>query len=547
MKTYTKATELKAEIARLKSEYEAELAKLRKELEWMHKENERKDDLISNYIAQIKLAQHRRFGSPCERSEIPEQLGLFNEPEVHAEIDVESVQTETVTYKRKKRKGKRREFYENLPVRQEVHELGAEEQVCSICGGDLHECGREVVRSEVEHIPASVTKVEHVEVVYGCRGCEKNPDMQTRTVVKPGVPAPVIPNSGIASPSLVSYVISNKYVLALPLNRQSEEFKRLGIEIPKQNLANWVIYASRVWLAIIWEMLKEELLTNEVIHGDESTHHVICEDGRKAKQKSYMWGYFTGRDSPRQVVLFEYQETRAGRHPLNFLEGWSGKLHVDAYAGYHKLEAQGVTLSYCWSHVRRKYFEALKSLPNDKRNNSLASVGLRYCDQLFALERYYNDECFSCEQRERWRELLSIPMAEEFFAWAESVYDGNSRDKMLGKAVSYMLNGRRRLMNAFNDGRLEISNNRAERGFIEYAIGRNNWKFSYSPKGAKASAVAYSLVETAQANGLVPYLYLKFLFETLPNIPKERYCECLPWHPTVKQLCAIPVKEMPSA
>jgi len=552
MGIFTRAAELEAENARLRTEYEAEIAKLReeiaqKDIEIAQKDTEivRKDMLIKHYIEQIRIAQHRRFGASSERAEIPDQLGLFNEAEVLADADV--TEPETITYTRKKRKGKREGFFENLPVRQEVHELPKEEQICPICGGPLHECAREVVRSEVEHIPASVTKVEHVEVVYGCRGCDKNPEVESRTMVKSGVPAPVIPNSGIASPSLVAYILSNKYVLALPLNRQAEEFKRLGIELPKQNLANWVIFVTNVWLSIIWSLLKTELLDNEIIHGDESFHQVINEQGRKATQKSYLWGYFSGRDSPRQIALFEYQETRAKLHPLKFLEGWSGKLHVDAYAGYHGLEAQGVTLSYCWSHVRRKYFEALKSLPKDERNSDPANIGLQFCDQLFALERHYNEERITCEQRERWRELLSIPIAEEFFAWAESMLPNVRLDSRLGKAVSYSLNGRKRLMNAFYDGRLEISNNRAERGFVDFAIGRNNWKFSFSPEGAKASAIAYSIVETAQANGLVPYKYLKYLFETLPNIPKERYPECLPWNPLVKELCAIPEpKEMPT-
>ena len=304
---------------------------------------------------------------------------------------------------------------------------------------------------------------------------------------------------------------------------------------------------TNAWLSIIWSMLHTELLTNEVIHGDESTHQVVNEKGRTAKQKSYMWGYYTGRDSPRQVTLFEYQETRAKDHPLKFLKGFSGKLHVDAYAGYLSLEAQGVTLSYCWSHVRRKFFDALKSIAKEDRKGYPASVGLRFCDNLFFLESYYDEERFTREQRERWRELLSVPLAEEFFAWAENMLPKARHGGQLAKAVSYALNCRERLMNAFYDGRLEISNNRAERGFKAYAVGRNNWKFSYSPEGAKASAICYSIVETALANGLVPYMYLNFLFETLPNIPKERYHECLPWNPRVKELCAIPdPRDMPA-
>ena len=557
MGIYRRAANLEAEIDRLKTEYEAELAKLQNELELKDAELElknaeleqkdaeieRKDLLIQRYLEQIALAQHRKFGTSSERTEMLDQISLFNEAEAEAHADncgTEPEQFEQIEYTRKKRKGKRKEFYENIPVKEVVHELPEEERICPKCGRPLRECGREVVRCELEHIPASVTKIEHVQVIYDCCDCDNRTEGETRTIVKSAVPAPVIPNSGIASPSLVAYVVSNKYVLALPLNRQSEEFKRLGIEIPKQNLANWVIFVTNVWLSIVWSMLKDELLKNEIIHADESTHQVINEKGRKASQKSYMWAYFTGRDSPRQVILFEYQETRAKEHPLKFLEGYSGKVHVDAYAGYHGLEAQGVTLSYCWSHVRRKFFDVLKTVAKDERKYYSANVGVRFCDHLFFLEEYYDEEHLDRSQRERWRELLSIPLANEFFAWAESKLPTVNPESQIGKALSYAINNRKRLMNAFYDGRLELSNNRAERGIRAYAVGRSNWKFSYSPKGAEASAIAYSIVETALANGLVPYMYLQYLFETLPNISEEHYHMCLPWNPQIQQLCAIP-------
>ena len=544
MGIYKRAAAQDAEVARLKTEYESEIAKLLDEIARLQDENERKDLLIVHYIEQIKLAQHRRFGTSSERTEIPEQMDLFNEAEALADGGaaeaVPVAETERIEYTRKKRKGKREEFYEGIPVRKVVHELPEEERICPRCGRTMRECGREVVRSELEHIPASVTKIEHEQVVYDCRECGEDPEAEKRIMSKAGVPSPLIPNSGIASPSLVAYIMSCKYSLALPLNRQAEELRRLGIEIPKQNMANWVIFVADAWLAPIWSLLRIELLSNEVIHADESTHQVINEKGRSASQKSYMWGYFTGRDSPRQVVLFEYRETRAKEHPLKLLEGFCGKLHVDAYAGYLGLEVQGVTLSYCWAHVRRKFFDALKSLPKDERKHYPASVGVQLCDHLFFFEDYYDEEGLTREQRERWRELLSIPLAEEFFAWAERMLPKARLESQLGKALSYALNCRARLMNAFYDGRLELSNNRAERAIRPYTVGRNNWKFSYSPEGANASAMAYSIVETSLANGLVPYLYLNYLFETLPNIPEERYHECLPWMPQVRERCSVP-------
>ena len=538
---YECQTDTDAEILQLKTDYEAEIAKLQEEIKTLRDDIERKDLLIKHYIEQIKIAQQHKFGASSERTEALDKPGIFNEEETIADNGAtEPGQTERIKYNRKKRKGKHEEFYKGLQVREVVHELPEGERICPKCGRPLRECGREVVRSELEHVPASVTKIEHVQVVYDCCVCGKDPGADKRAIFKAEVPAPVLPNSGIASPSLVAYIVSNKYVLALPLNRQVEEFKRLVIGIPKQNLANWVIFVTKTWLAAIWGMLRGELLANEVIHADESTHLVVNEKGRTAKQKSYMWAYFTGRDSPRQVAIFEYQETRGKEHPMKFLEGFKGMLHVDAYAGYLGLEALGIVLSYCWSHVRRKFIDAQKILPEESRKNFPADVGVRFCDHLFFLENYYDEEGFCQGQRERWRELLSIQIAEEFFSWAKTMLPKAQPGSLLGKAVSYALNCRERLMNAFLDGRLEILNNRSERGLRAYSVGRNNWKFSYSPEGARASAIAYSVAEIALANGLVPYMYLQYLFETLLNIPKERYHECLPWNPLVIEKCAVP-------
>ena len=358
--------DIEAENNRLKSE----IIQLKNENKSLSSENEELKILNNWYLEQFMLAQRRRFGTSSERTELPEQLNLFNEAELFAHPETIEESEETITYKRKKRKGKREEFYEGLPTKQVVHELPEEERICPICGGPLHACGHEVLRREVEVIPAQVHAVEHVQTVYGCRGCEQNSDADTLPMVKASVPAPVISGSGIASPSLVSFIICNKYVLALPLNRQEQELQRNNIHISRQTMANWVIFVALKWLAPIWILLQEELLQGEISHGDETTLQVIIEEGRKASQKSYMWVYCTGKDAERQVVLFDYQQTRQGKHPLAFLEGFSGYLHVDAYAGYRKLEEQGVILVECWGHLRRKFDEALKALKKEERIES---------------------------------------------------------------------------------------------------------------------------------------------------------------------------------
>jgi transposase len=521
------------------AELEAENARLKRENEILSGENGKLQLLVNYYIEQLRLAQHRRFGASSEKTELPEQLGLFNEAEAEADEAPESETVETYTRK-KKRKGKREEFYEGLPTEQIIHELPGTERFCADCGGPLHACKSEVLRREVEIIPAQVRAVEHIQTVYGCRDCEQNAGDDPPPMVKAPVPAPVIPGSGIASPSLLSFIMCNKYVLALPLYRQEQELGRIGIHISRQTMANWIIYAATHWLMPIYILLHAELLTNDILHADESSLQVIKEDGRKASQKSYMWMYHTGKYSSRHVALFEYQPTREGKHPLEFLEGFSGFLHVDAYAGYRGLKDQGVTLVECWAHARRKFHDTIKALKKEDRQNAVATIGLEYCNKLFELERKFDELNLSHEERFKRRNLESKPVAEAFFAWAKSARD-NAMGK-LGVALNYAINQRHWLMNFFLDGRLELSNNRAERSIRPFTVGRKNWLFSYCAKGAKASAIVYSIIETAQANGLVPFMYLNYLFETLPNIPKERWGECLPWNPVVQKICKIPEK-----
>ena len=445
-------------LVRRTAELEKENARLIDEINRLIAENDKLEILNNWYLEQFRLAQQRRFGSSSERSEAPEQLSLFDEAEVLAdEQELEQVAAHT----RRKRKGKRDEFYEGLSTEKVIHEIPEDERICPICGGPLHACGHEVLRREVEVIPAQVRAVEHVQTVYSCRNCEQNSDSDALPMVKADVPSPVIPGSGIASPSLLATILCNKYVLALPLYRQEQEFARLGLHISRQTMANWIVFAALHWLILIYDLLHKEIVLNDILHGDETTTQVINEDGRKASQKSYMWVYCTGKDSKKQVVLFEYQPTREGKHPESFLEGFQGYLHVDAYAGYAALEKRGVTLVKCWAHVRRKFDEALKAIKKDERRYYPANIGLEYCNKLFALEREYDELNLIDDERTKRREAESKPIAEAFFEWVESMLPKCLPKSKLGVALTYASNQRPWLMNFLLDGRLELSNNRA--------------------------------------------------------------------------------------
>ena len=520
---------------------QAENAQLKNENARLADEVAKLKILNEHYLEQLRLAVARRFGASSEKTQLPDQLNLFNEAETLADENAaEPELEEVVVRRRKKSKGKRKEFYDGLPTEQIVYELPEDERTCPDCGGGLHARGHEVLRREVEVIPAQFRAVEHVQTVYACRNCDQTSDADILPMVKSTVPAPVISGSGIASPSLVSYIICNKYVLALPLYRQQQEFERLGIHISRQTMANWIIFVAANWLAPLYDLLHEELLKNGILHADETTLQVIKEKGRTAAQKSYMWMYHTGKDAEKQVALFEYQQTRESKHPQKFLAGYSGFLHVDGYAGYNELEKQGVTLVECWAHARRKFDEALKAVKKEDRADTAANIGLNYCNKLFEFERKFDELNLTGQERFEQRILKSKPVAEKFFNWAEEMLPQTLPKSKLGEAVGYAVNQRQWLMNFLLDGRLELSNNRAENSIRPFTVGRRNWLFSYCKRGAEASAIVYSIVETAQANGLVPFMYMNYLFETLPNITTSKLPDCLPWNPAVAEICKIP-------
>ncbi len=498
-----------------------EIAALNRQVEWL--------------TQQLRLMQGRRFGASSEQTQVlSEQFSLFNEAETLADDKAVEPDLEQITYKRRKQAGKRVLDLSGLPTEQVIHELPEEERVCPECGGPLHQCGQTAARRELVYVPAQYKVIEHIQAVYSCRCCERENDHVL--MKKSEVPAPLIPNSGIVSPSLLAHILNSKYTLALPLYRQEQELARIGVPVSRQTMANWIMVAHERWFSDFFQALRRELLSNEILHADETTLMVLREPGRKAQQKSWVWVYRTSGDAKRPVVLYDYQPSRAGECASRFLEGFTGLLHTDGYGAYHCKLPPEITVAGCWTHMRRKFTDTLKSLPKELRERSPAKVGLDYCDKLFHLESIFEEEELSFQERYQARLERSKPVAEEFFAWAKTEYEKNPVPKsMLGAALTYAVNQEGWLMNVFLDGRLELSNNRAERAVRPFAIGRKNWLFSNTPKGADASAAIYSIVETAKANGLRPYSYLKLLLERLPfGAPAET---CFPWDDPVRLLC----------
>ena len=500
-----------------------ENAQLKAEIQWLKE--------------QLGLAKHRLFAPSSEKSPTGQEALLFNEAEANAAPEVPEPVHQTITYTRRKVAGQRELNLSGLPVEEIEYKLPQEEQVCPACAGHLHEMGADV-RTEIKVIPATITVVKHIRSKYACRHCQNN-EIKTPILTAP-MPITAFPNS-LASPSAVAHILCQKFVEGSPLYRQQAALQRLGFELSRQTMANWML-AGAGWLDKLYARMTTLLRERDVAHADETTLQVLKEEGRAAQTESYMWLYRSGRDGP-PIVLFEYQPTRAREHPRQFLKGFAGFLHVDGYVGYEGLP--GVILVGCWSHARRKFVEALNTLPAPvrKKGGTPSHAGLAFCDALFKIERDLHD--LTPEERFTARQERSVPVLEKLRTWLDDMDSKVLPKTALGAAVTYCRNQWTKLNNFLQDGRLELDNNRAERAIKPFVIGRKNWLFSNTPGGARSSAVIYSLVETAKENGLNPLPYLTYLFEQLPNVnlkDPQALDRLLPWADPIQEHFHIPVK-----
>jgi transposase len=467
--------------------------------------------LLNYYEEHFRLAQHKRFGASSEKTDVDsvDQMNLFNEAEVTADPSLPEPEIEEILYKRRKRRGKEDRLPPDVPVEIIEHDLTEAEKICPQCGETMRPIGEET-RDELVIIPATVKIRRHVKKVYACRNCQKN-DIST-PVLKAKAPKPVI-SGGFASPEAVAYIMCQKFVLGVPLFRQETEWKRNRVLLSRQTMSNWLIKCAEDWLWPIYNALHLRLLALCVAHADETPLQVLREPGKSAQSKSYMWLYRTSGDAKMAIVLFEYQPNRKKEHPRAFLSGFKGFLHTDGYAAYHDLPDE-ITVVGCLAHSRRKFDEALKIIPKEAREGTNAWIGLQYCNQLFALEREFAG--LSHEERFKKRQEFSRPLMKKFHAWLLNL--AAAEQSLLGKARHYALSQWQYLKNYLLDGRLEISNNRAERSNKMFVIDRKNFLFSVSQAGARSSAIIFSIIQTALENNLKPFEYLTYIFQNAPSL-----------------------------
>jgi len=544
-------------------EYENQIANQLGAIEDLRKIIERKDMEITElkrqidwFIAQIKKNNKRTFGQSSEKTEYVsgvEAISLFNEVECEAdpnrpepEIEDVIIPEHTVT-KRKKQVGQRDKVLEGLEVETVEYVINKDENSCQIHHCELQVIGKEVVRREVEIIPAKVTVKEHVRYAYGCRPCETE-GLYGANIVKADVPPALIPNS-LASASAVAYVMYEKYVNAMPLNRQENDLALQGLKLPRQTMANWVITCAQKYFEPVYEEMRKELLTHDIIQDDETTVQVLKEEGRKPTTQSYMWLYRSTERVGPPVILFEYQPTRSGDHPKRFLAGYKGYINCDGYKGYNNI-SEDIKLQGCFSHCRRYYTDAVDIVPKDARADCEAMKGVKFCNKLFEIER----RLINCSNEQRFEKRLeqSKPVLDDFLAWASTMNDVALDKTRLGKAITYTLNQWDNLCRFLEDGRLEIHNNAAEQAIRPFTIARKNFMFCDTVNGARASAVTFSIISTAQANGLDPRAYLVFLLDQMrfvvragppgSEIVAQAISHLLPWSPDIPDSCKFKKK-----
>ena len=506
------------------------------------------DDLkLQLLIAKEKneVLTKKLFGNSSEKAEAlfnkkhEGEIDLFNEAELESSIAKGEVppEDETICIERKKHNTKRnyKELLDKLPHKEVLYTLPEENKICDKCGSELHSIGKKFIRSEIEITPAVIRVIDIYQESFECRKCRK--ENLFSSIYSAPVPISVIPNS-YASASTVAKVFADKYAMGIPLYRQETTWNYLGFPICRGTLANWIIYASHNYLSYIVERLHKLLLKEKYVHCDESTLQVLKEPDKAPTTNSYMWVYSTVKESKHPIRIFDYRPNRKAENPIEFLNGFNGVAITDAYSAYGKLP--GVTNSYCHAHSRRLFVEAIPAKKKDSRY-SQAKKAIEYYKKLFKIEDEIAD--LSPDEKVEKRQELSKPIFEEFVSWCKKMVLAAGKDTKLYKAFNYTINHEEELSYFLKDGLVPMTNSLAERTIRGYAIGRNNWLFSDSVKGAEASAIAYTIVSTCKANGLDPLKYLTFLFKELPGnidrIDKEpdRIDIFLPWSELPQKLC----------
>jgi transposase len=485
---------------------------------------------VIRMLEQAILARQRMFGSSSEQ--MAAQSRLFDEAEVLAQASTEAQDTApqapevsvaaSDVQSDKPARGKRVALATGLPRVDVVHDVPEADRSCA-CGTPMVEIGEDI-SEQLDIVPMQVRVLRHIRKRYGCPTSEHSP-------VTAALPAQPLPKSN-ASIDFLAMLLAVKFVDGLPLARFENVLTRHGAVVPRQTLARWVIGCAGV-LQPLHNLMRDVLLDGNLIHMDETVVQVLKEKDKAPTSNSYMWVQ-TGGPPDKPVVLYDYDPSRSASVPTALLEGFAGYLMTDGYDGYNEVgRSDGIERLACWAHVRRRFVEATRVQPKGKRGRADEAVSL--IGKLYRIEREHKDA--TPEARYLARQSDSVPVLAELHAWMHKNAPLVIPKSALGTALAYMGNLWSKLVRYTERGDLPIDNNRCENAIRPFVVGRKAWLFSDTPAGAHASAVIYSLVQTAKANGLEPYTWLRRVLRDLPAAKSVEAIEALlPWNLCIADL-----------
>ncbi len=477
----------------------------------------------------LRLRRAQKYAASSEKHS--GQFQLFDEAEMLAEIEALQQQLpddQEETTPPKRAKPRQRGFSDKL-VRERIELTLSDEEKFGASKVFFTK-----VKEELKFIPAQLKVLE----IWQEKAVFEQQDGNDLIIA---AKRPVHPlGKCIATTSLLAYIITSKYADGLPLYRQEQMTKRLGHEVSRTNMANWIIGLNEVFLPLI-NLIREVQNSGRSLQADETRIQVLKEEGKTAQSDKWMW--ITRGGPPGQPsVLFEYDPSRAGSVPVRLLEGFTGILQADGYSGYAQVCRENkITRIGCWDHARRKFIEAVKAAPGGaKDKQSKANDALVYIRRLYAIEREIKDR--NETDRYQVRQEISMPLLKEFKIWLEQQVSTVMKGSLTRKAMEYTLNQWPYLIGYCDKGYLHISNALAENAIRPFAVGRRAWLFADTSQGARASATCYSLIETAKANNLEPSAYIHHVLERIAEADTlEKLEALLPWNVTLEQ--AVPASK----
>ncbi len=510
------------------------IAEISAEKESLRQHYESENELLRE---QVRHLYAKLFGKKSEKAGYAEdspQLPLFDMPE--PDPDAKQEEEEVEVEKHTRRKKGRKPLPDSLPRVEIVHDIDEQDKVCH-CGSQLSRMGEDV-SEKLDIIPAVIQVVRHVRPKYSCKQCE-NVTEQGPTVKKAPAPIQLLPKS-IASGGLMAHLLTAKFADALPFYRQEKQFARLGADIPRTTMCRWAMKVAQACIPLK-SLLQQEILAGPLVNIDETTVQVLKEPGRDPTSKSYMW-VFRGGDPRAPSFYFHYHHSRSGEVAKDFLGGYQGVVQSDGFAGYDFLdEKSGVLHIGCWAHARRKFMEAQKAKGKNANKSGSADKALKFIKDLYRIEARAKKQGLSGDELSELRKKEAKPILKKMHTWLVKKSNHVVPRSLLGIAVKYTLNQWHRLKGYVEAEYATPDNNLAENAIRPFCLGRRNWLFAGTPEGAQASATIYSLIESAKANQLEPYKYLRYLFENLPFAKTlEEYAKLLPSSLTQEQLEAVP-------